>query len=192
MKPWTSWVRLHPVALDPTLAEAVRARIADPLFLLGRQWQTGGSGTTAAPAPIDVRVETETAPVVVADADTLPLEAALEREDVPEYELLSFRLRRESGQQLVRMLRLAGLSDRVAGWTIAVRSPSRRRPPIRRPRPGSRRSAARSPTRPGSGGELDWRAADPRRARGRRAPGLGRVGPGAVPRRRRAVRSDGR
>ncbi len=50
----TRWARLEPDARDPELAPGLQARIADPLWLLGRQWQfgefaasDGGSAITA-------------------------------------------------------------------------------------------------------------------------------------------------
>ena len=46
------WERLEPSARDPELTPGLEARVHDPLWLLGRQWQlgelNGGSGVGSA------------------------------------------------------------------------------------------------------------------------------------------------
>ena len=37
----TRWARLEPSSRDPELAPGLEARVHDPLWLLGRQWQFG-------------------------------------------------------------------------------------------------------------------------------------------------------
>ena len=37
----TSWTRLEPGTRDTPQSETLRARIYDPLWMLGRQWQLG-------------------------------------------------------------------------------------------------------------------------------------------------------
>jgi hypothetical protein len=126
------WIRLHPQSVDDTLAVSVQARIHDPLWLLGRQWQFGELRHDGGATPVDVRVEGTTAPLARlrgggADVTTgasaaikptgTPLEALVEREAVSEGGLDNLRLRSESGLHLLRMLRDAGLPEsRVTFW----------------------------------------------------------------------------
>lgn len=51
----TNWWRLEARARDPRLADALEARIADPLWLLGRQWQTGEFQGTDGGTPVNAR-----------------------------------------------------------------------------------------------------------------------------------------
>jgi hypothetical protein len=127
-----TWIRLHPSSTDETLAIAVQARIHDPLWLLGRQWQFGELRHDAGATPVDVRLEGATAPFARmrgggADVTTgrstaiktrnTPLEAIVERESVHEQGVEELRLRSEAGLHLLRMLRAAGLTEvRVAFW----------------------------------------------------------------------------
>ena len=133
METFPTWIRLHPASVDETLAISVQARIHDPLWLLGRQWQFGELRHDGGATPIDVRVEGTTAPLTRmrgggADVTTgrsaaikptgTPLEALVERESVRETGLEQLRLRTEAGLHLLRMLRAAGLpAPRVAFWT---------------------------------------------------------------------------
>jgi hypothetical protein len=41
METYPTWIRLHPDSTDETMVTSVQARIHDPLWLLGRQWQFG-------------------------------------------------------------------------------------------------------------------------------------------------------
>ena len=132
METFPTWIRLHPSSEDETLAVSVQARIHDPLWLLGRQWQFGELRHDGGATPIDVRVEGTTAPLSRmrgggADVTTgrsaaikptgTPLEALVEREAVRETGLEQLRLRAEAGLHLLRMLRAAGLPNtRVAFW----------------------------------------------------------------------------
>ena len=132
METYPTWIRLHPASVDETLAISVQARIHDPLWLLGRQWQFGELRHDGGATPIDVRVEGTTAPLARmrgggADVTTgrsaaikptgTPLEALVEREAVRETGLEQLRLRAEAGLHLLRMLRAAGLPGaRVAFW----------------------------------------------------------------------------
>jgi len=132
METFPTWIRLHPASVDETLAMSVQARIHDPLWLLGRQWQFGELRHDGGATPVDVRVEGTTAPLARmrgggADVTTgrssaitptgTPLEALVEREAVHEDGLEQLRLRAEAGLHLLRMLRAASLPDaRVAFW----------------------------------------------------------------------------
>jgi hypothetical protein len=125
------WIRLHPDSLDETLAISVQARIHDPLWLLGRQWQLGELRHDAGATPIDVRVDGTSAPIArmrggPADATGgpyvtvapkgAPLETIVEREAVSETGLDGLRLRTDAGLHLLRMLRAAGLTTPPAEW----------------------------------------------------------------------------
>lgn len=130
MENYPNWIRLHPVATDDTLAIAVEARMHDPLWLLGRQWQMNEFRHDAGATPIDVRVEGTAAPITRLRGGTsasgtsaairpraVPLETLVEREAVPEDGLNGLRLRSEAGLHLLRMLRAAGLAPRALAWT---------------------------------------------------------------------------
>ncbi|WP_448173527.1 hypothetical protein [Rhizobacter fulvus] len=128
-----TWLRLHPESSDDTLAIAVQARIHDPLWLLGRQWQFNELRHDAGATPVDVRVEGTSSPLSrlrggPVDAVDLaagiatgaaPLEALVEREPVKERTLEDLRLRTESGQHLLRLLRAAGMHGRTSFWIAA-------------------------------------------------------------------------
>lgn len=132
MERFPTWIRLHPSSEDETLAVSVQARIHDPLWLLGRQWQFGELRHDGGATPIDVRVEGAIAPLSKmrgggADVTTgrpaaikpeaTPLEALVEREAVRETGLEQLRLRSEAGLHLLRMLRAADLPEtRVDFW----------------------------------------------------------------------------
>jgi hypothetical protein len=134
LETFPTWIRLHPSSEDETLAISVQARIHDPLWLLGRQWQFGELRHDGGATPIDVRVEGTTAPLSRmrgggADVTTgrsaainptgTPLEALVEREIVRETGLEQLRLRSEAGVHLLRMLRAAGLPNTRAAFWIA-------------------------------------------------------------------------
>jgi hypothetical protein len=51
-----SWTRLEPVLLDPSLGSGLRAEIADPLWLIARQWQFGELAAQDAGSPAEVQV----------------------------------------------------------------------------------------------------------------------------------------
>jgi hypothetical protein len=131
METFQTWIRLHPVSTDDTLVTAVQARMHDPLWLLGRQWQLGELGHDAGATPVDVRVEGTSAPLtklrggvaalaasgsVVIKTTQTPFETLVERERVPEGAQDNLRLRTEAGMHLVRLLRAAGLHARVPFW----------------------------------------------------------------------------
>jgi hypothetical protein len=58
----TTWTRLEPQIRDDSLP-GLAARVADPLFLLARQWQTGELDGSDAATPIAVHVVHEEAPI---------------------------------------------------------------------------------------------------------------------------------
>ncbi len=130
METYPTWIRLHPDSTDETMVTSVQARIHDPLWLLGRQWQFGELRHDGGATPIDVRLEGTSSPLTklrggIAGTATrgstinplqVPLETLVEREAVPETGIDNLRLRTEAGLQFVRMLRAAGMDARVPFW----------------------------------------------------------------------------
>jgi hypothetical protein len=128
-----TWSRLEPLPLTTgDLTPGVQALVADPLWLLGRQWQFDELRGEDAGSPVRATVRGETAPFTrfraglpgggdaAADAvdieapgtpGALPLEARVEAE-LPA--VLPLRLRTQSGLHLTRLLRAAGHGDVAA------------------------------------------------------------------------------
>jgi hypothetical protein len=61
----TTWTRLEASARDQTLTAALAGRVADPLWMLARQWQTGELSGTDGGRPVTARIATETATLAV-------------------------------------------------------------------------------------------------------------------------------
>jgi hypothetical protein len=132
METFQTWIRLHPESTDDTMVTSVQARMHDPLWLLGRQWQFDDLRHDAGATPIDVRVEGVVSPLTRLRAGSaeptaagsasiattrVPLETLVECEPVPETQLDNLRLRTEAGMHLLRMLRAAGIEqNRIAFW----------------------------------------------------------------------------
>ena len=82
------WTRIEPQVEDPTLQEGLRAEVADPLWLLARQWQMGEFRGEDVGTPILATVETAEDPpqVLLAGGNarvldgTEPIETLVERE----------------------------------------------------------------------------------------------------------------
>jgi hypothetical protein len=127
MENYPIWIRLHPVASDPTLLTAVEARLHDPLWLLGRQWQLGELQHDGGSTPLDVRVEGTSSKLTLLRAPSgatvplelaaAPLEAIAEREPVLEDGQAALELRAESGLHFLRLLRAATADP--AEWLAA-------------------------------------------------------------------------
>jgi hypothetical protein len=112
-----SWRRIEGVTVDPDLTEAIEARVGDPLWLLGRQWQTGEITGEDAGSPIVLEAEVEHVAVtrfrpgapgagaaaVAQPPSGLPLETAAEREPVRTGPAAA-QLAAEAGLQLRRHL----------------------------------------------------------------------------------------
>jgi hypothetical protein len=135
-----TWTRLEPLPQTADLSPALQAGVADPLWLLARQWQfleyAGGDAGT----PIDVRVEVEAAALShlspgapgedAADrareysAESLPLEVVVEAEPARGTHP---RLAAEAGLHLRRILVAAdldALADRfVTAYPLALGEP---------------------------------------------------------------------
>jgi hypothetical protein len=118
-----NWSRLEPLPVTPDLQTGLQARIGDPLWLLGRQWQFNEFQADDAGSPIDVRVRVDcghidrfrlgpaTPPSAGArDFEPLevPLEVAVESEAAPRQAL---RIVAEAGLQLQRRLRAASITS---------------------------------------------------------------------------------
>ena len=141
-----TWSRLEPVDQSSDLSVSLAAPIADPLWLLHRQWQFGELDGNDAGTPIEVRIEHRAVPLSrlrLGDADAvdyapqqLPLEPVVEAERVRGLTGGHRRLAAETGAQLVRMLRAA--RARIGGRRAARRGAA----PA-----GHRRRPTRSPTR---------------------------------------------
>lgn len=58
---YKSWLRVEPDARRLTLAEGARARLADPLFMLGQQWRAGEFRHETGAVPILAEIETASA-----------------------------------------------------------------------------------------------------------------------------------
>lgn len=131
-----SYSRLEPVNLSSgDLGPGLEARIADPLWLVGRQWQFEELRGEDGGSPILAEVTGERAPVsrfhpgavggsadpaaaaVDVPGDTLPLEVAIEAE-VPA--VLPERIRVEQGMQLLRLVRASGLPKAVTARIVTA------------------------------------------------------------------------
>ncbi|MCA9685954.1 MAG: hypothetical protein KC457_27525, partial [Myxococcales bacterium] len=113
-----SWDRLEPHARSSDLEQGLQARIADPLWLLARQWQVGEFRGEDAASPVQARVvawvnelerfRNDSQPGALPEAmPSVPLEARVEAEGVsvgPARQQLSG----EAGLQLLRRLDAAG------------------------------------------------------------------------------------
>ncbi len=123
----TTWIRLDPSARDGDLRTSLMARVADPLWLLARQWQLGERQGEDAGSPVIAELEGETnrlaryrpgradasPPQAARDYDprALPLEALVERERVREDARLDRRAKAEAGLHFLRLLQANGVSS---------------------------------------------------------------------------------
>ncbi|MFH8452895.1 hypothetical protein ACH4CD_27095 [Streptomyces fungicidicus] len=109
----TTWTRLEPRTRSADLSPATEARIADPFWLLARQWQFGEFQGEDAGSPVLARIDAEAArftryrsgadgrPSVELETGA-PLEAVVERE--PADQAVDLRWSAETGQQFLRLL----------------------------------------------------------------------------------------
>lgn len=122
MKAITTWIRVEPVPRSDDLAHGLRAALADPLWLLGRQWQFGELSGEDAGSPIEAVLTVEAAPLdrflagpVTTGADqraidldpAIPLEVLAERRPT-RGTASDGRVRLDAGQHFLRLLRLHG------------------------------------------------------------------------------------
>src|SRR3954468_17935979 len=113
----TTWSRLEPLPTSDDVSEALQAKVADPLWMLARQWQFNEFQAEDAGRPIAAVVRIAGVPVTsLAGANTPaialdgapPIEALVEREQVL---AIHPKLNAQAGQQRMRQLRAAGLPD---------------------------------------------------------------------------------
>jgi hypothetical protein len=118
----TSWIRLEPGAISADDKLGLQARIHDPLWLLGRQWQMGEFEGSDGGSPVVARLRAESALVtryqlgpmngsatgLLYNGKSQPLETLVEREPVrqPERLLLSA----DAGLHFLRLLKRLSLS----------------------------------------------------------------------------------
>lgn len=123
-----TWSRLEPLPQSTGMQVALQAGVADPLWLLGRQWQFLEFAAEDAGTPIEVRITAETGMLsryragtlvpgtgtggdAVAYDASLPLEVLVEAEPV---RAVHPRVVADAGLHLGRMLRAADLGAAVA------------------------------------------------------------------------------
>jgi hypothetical protein len=130
----TVWSRLEPLPTNADLRPGLQARIADPLWLLGRQWQFGELQAEDGGSPIETRVRGEAIRLgrvvpgpLDAEAATrardyaatpLPLEVLVEREPV---RATHARLAAEAGIQFLRCLSDEGAATQRVRFQAAAR-----------------------------------------------------------------------
>jgi hypothetical protein len=111
LQAFKGWNRVEPRSRADDFAESLKTTVADPLWMLGRQWQTGELKGEDAGTPVSVVLDHEIATLThiklgesggLTELSQVPAEVLVEREAVPWY----WRLRLRAGQQLERILRL--------------------------------------------------------------------------------------
>jgi hypothetical protein len=128
-----TYSRLEPRNLSSgDLTPGLELPLADPLWLIGRQWQFAELRGEDGGSPVVVEVNAESAPATrwhpgafsdddpaaaSFDLGALPVEVAVEAESLVQ---LPLRVRAELGQQLLRRLRAAKLPAAVATKVIAA------------------------------------------------------------------------
>lgn len=132
-----TWQRLEPVPLTSDLSPSLQAQIADPLWLLARQWQFAEFLGEDAGSPVAVQLQGDNAllsryrPGAIQAQDTpavdyqhldLPLEVMVEREALRDSHP---RLAAEAGEHLLRLLSAAGVTNgravlRAAGFGLEI------------------------------------------------------------------------
>jgi hypothetical protein len=112
----TTWSRLEPLPTSDDVKEALQAKVADPLWMLTRQWQFNEFQGEDAGSPIAASLRVTGVPVTtlvgggqpdVALDGAPPIETLVEREQVL---AVHPKLNAQAGQHLMRMLRAAGLA----------------------------------------------------------------------------------
>ena len=112
-----TWSRLEPLSLSSDLTPGLQALVADPLWMIGRQWQFAELRGEDGGTPITAISEVEHAPISRFRAATdgpesdildesVPLEARIEAEGVSRP---AARVRAEAGLQALRMLAAGGV-----------------------------------------------------------------------------------
>ena len=128
---FAAWLRIEPRCRQDDFAEGIRARTADALWMLARQWQTGEFSGEDAGSPVAVELGYSTQPVEriklgnetpVAHPAAVPLETAVERE----LGALTYRERVRVGQEferrLLARLKAAGAQGELDALLVALRA----------------------------------------------------------------------
>lgn len=111
------WNRLEPRPRSENFDRSLRAEVRDALWMLARQWQFGEFKGEDAGSPIAAELQVETTRLTryaqrdgaaVAYDGELPLEAKVEREEVP----LDLALRLQFGHHWFRLLEQKGLANK--------------------------------------------------------------------------------
>lgn len=123
----TSWARLEPRTRSADMDAGLAARIADPAWLLARQWQVGEFLGEDAGSPVSARVRLDVAPFTsyrpaggsVGSYDpSIPLEVVVERESRDD--ALDRRHAAETGQQFLRLLAAHRVGEIGSAYTAAM------------------------------------------------------------------------
>jgi hypothetical protein len=129
----TTWNRLEPSARDPDLSAALSSRLADPLWLLARQWQTGELDGTDGGRPVAVRVAAETTPLAVwrpgedgtqAVQRYDPAATALESRVEDDHGAIGAWEAAAAGRRFVAQLGIAGLAAHAGAFAQRWRLPA--------------------------------------------------------------------
>ena len=104
----TTWSRLEPLPTSDDTSEALQARVADPLWMLARQWQFNEFQGEDAGSPIAAMLRVSGVPITslvgggaqaVPLAGAAPIEALVEREQVL---AIHPKLNAQAGQQFTQ------------------------------------------------------------------------------------------
>jgi hypothetical protein len=130
----TVWSRFEPLPTNADLRPGLQAGVADPLWLIGRQWQFNEFQAEDGGSPIETRVRGEAVPLaryapaaLDAQASTraqdyaaspLPLEVVVEREPA---RATHTRLAAEAGIQFLRVLTDEGMAGQRTRYQTAAR-----------------------------------------------------------------------
>jgi hypothetical protein len=111
-----TWQRLEAGHIDPEVTEGISAALADPLWLLARQWQVGEFRGEDAASPVLIEATVVSAPIseywverggrrvtIPRSEDGWPLETLVEHEPIADGPA-QIRVRLESGADLTRRL----------------------------------------------------------------------------------------
>lgn len=120
------WTRIEPEGVGRDVDAGLAAPVADPSWLLGRQWQVGELTAEDAATPVAVEIDWATYPIESVDVAGVsrPFEAGIPLEAVIEPEPptpVSWRTRLTSGRALIDELRALGATPTVPA-TLAPRA----------------------------------------------------------------------
>jgi hypothetical protein len=122
----TSWTRLEPRARGPSMRQGLEAELADPLWLLARQWQFGEFKATDGGSPVQARLRADCSQITRWLPDPAasgaggralapmaePLETTVERERPRPPAETDLRLAAEAGLSFMRLLKRAKLAEK--------------------------------------------------------------------------------